>query len=335
MDTDEMLDYRDLYAVRTFNPENTTLFKMTGLIAKDLAKLNEQIARMIEKQVWPPVRFQELICDYVKDTKERWWFLQVKAFRATPVPIPKRIKLRDSSSSSSKAKGKGKMVASTPSLLLEDDDEMAMAKRPRKDYKRTVKCKSCLSRFQVEELQQSLTLKMIKLMNIHLIGRGKWFSWFDSVECKNYLDDLDTSSLYQSFRVCKNCYDLYNLEKKLIKLELQFAKALGIPITEETVSIRMANGIGSSRNKSGNMSLIHNTSSSSSASMKYNNLTFNVDDAPMPDGWSFRLPIKQPVRPSRTSDDFLLPKLSLYRLIIYLHTINDAPPLASVFGMGK
>ena len=68
---------------------------------------------------------------------------------------------------------------------------------------------------------------MIKATDTHLRRRGNTLSWMDQMIQK------DTSSVYQSHKVCNKCYEIYEKTEELRKLEIMFAEAMGIQVKDE------------------------------------------------------------------------------------------------------
>lgn len=82
-----------------------------------------------------------------------------------------------------------------------------------------------------------MTLKMIIHLDKHLKHRGFNYDWLD----RSNFQFLDTSNLYETHRVCKTCYRLYEEVTNLIDLYTDFSQFVGIPMeldkTDQLVSI--------------------------------------------------------------------------------------------------
>jgi hypothetical protein len=50
--------------------------------------------------------------------------------------------------------------------------------------------------------------------------------WLDRSEYKH----VDNATLYQSYKVCKHCYRLYELTEEMRELVYKFSTAMGIPV---------------------------------------------------------------------------------------------------------
>lgn len=99
----------------------------------------------------------------------------------------------------------------------------------------------CLNLFHPTELAFSMSLKMIFATENHLKRRAIKLTWFDRPEFHSV---TDTSMWYQEHKVCKTWYNLitklqflsfemYIQEQKLAKVEVEFARAIGIPVNDK------------------------------------------------------------------------------------------------------
>ena len=71
-----------------------------------------------------------------------------------------------------------------------------------------------------------MTLKMIIETDKHLRSRGITIKWLDRSEYRK----SDIATLYQSYRVCKSCYRLYELTEEMRELVYKFSVSMGIPV---------------------------------------------------------------------------------------------------------
>ena len=98
------------------------------------------------------------------------------------------------------------------------------------DYMNVKVCKYCECYCPRKELSHKMTLKMIMLLDRHLMLRGKTCAWLQRSDLKQ----IDPSLLYLEHRVCNMCYRLYKEAEKLMEVELLLAQRVGLPSTETT-----------------------------------------------------------------------------------------------------
>lgn len=51
----------------------------TGRFVEEVTPITQKIAKHVEKYF--KVKFEELVCDYIKDEGGNWWLTNVKAFK--------------------------------------------------------------------------------------------------------------------------------------------------------------------------------------------------------------------------------------------------------------
>ena len=78
-------------------------------------------------------------------------------------------------------------------------------------------------------MSHQMTLKMINAVEEHMRHRGVTLEWMESQQ--NLV--IDNTNVYESYNVCKTCFQLYEQTKELKNLELMFAEALGIKAKAE------------------------------------------------------------------------------------------------------
>lgn len=194
---------------------------MSGLSVDDLSIRVQHLAKYVQQKSRQRIRFQEMVCDFIRDDASQWWFIQVKAF------IVERL-------DSSVSKG-----ISSSSFRTN-----------RANYVRMKECKMCLNLYEPQDLSFSMSLKMIYATEAHLKRRATKLAWFDRPE---YNSITDTSLWYTFHKVCKNCFDMYLQEQKLARVEVEFARAIGIPVNDKvheqasilnTLGNRLRSGVG-------------------------------------------------------------------------------------------
>ena len=98
-----------------------------------------------------------------------------------------------------------------------------------KEYQKLQKCKFCGIGYKQSAMSHQMTLKMINAVEEHMRHRGVTLEWMESQQ--NLV--IDNTNVYESYNVCKTCFQLYEQTKELKNLELMFAEALGIKAKAE------------------------------------------------------------------------------------------------------
>lgn len=96
-------------------------------------------------------------------------------------------------------------------------------------YKK-IKCKYC--DVMMNDSTCKMTIKMIIQTDQSLLRRGyeKDLDFLHRYSLKN----VDLINLYEEHKVCKKCYMLYKETEKLMEVEHQLNKLMGIPMTKDT-----------------------------------------------------------------------------------------------------
>ncbi|KAA6374578.1 MAG: hypothetical protein EZS28_029895, partial [Streblomastix strix] len=204
-------DFRKRFSVCTDVVGHATVFKTSGIGVAEPIGITETIVNYVQRQ--HGIHLQQMACDFIKDANDKWWFLQVKAFRVMQDTL-------DAYKALIKEK-KGDQAPDVMKLGL-----IPKANR-KQEYVRLVRCKSCNAQFPMEDLVHELTMKMILQTINHLTHRGVRIPFFERTDLKVRGGETGMTRI---FKVCNSCYDLFNSEKQLAKLEANFAKALGINI---------------------------------------------------------------------------------------------------------
>jgi LMBR1 domain-containing protein 1 len=197
--------------INTENPNSLSIYKMTKSALAELVSVTENLVRYTQNTQKPRVTFHEFVADFIRDEDGDYKFLQVKAVILDEARSAMNEEYDDNGS----------------------DDGGGQAKRKQSknkaEYMRLKECKMCLNSYAPHELAYTMSLKMIYATENHLKRRAVRLAWFDRPEFNSV---TDTSMWYQAHKVCKNCFDMYLQEQKLAKVEVEFAKAIGIPVNE-------------------------------------------------------------------------------------------------------
>lgn len=168
-----------------------------------------------------------LVADFIKDEAGIWWLVNVK--RAVTTDEIARIKFLRIY--------KGSDYMGEPSDWKTSAKVVKFKRQRFAQYQNLKQCKYCEDFYPTIELSKKMTLKMIIQLDKHLKHRGFSYQWLE----RSNFQFLDTSSLYETHRVCKTCYRLYEEVTSLLDLYSEFSQFVGIPMeldkTDQLVSI--------------------------------------------------------------------------------------------------
>ena len=159
------------------------------------------------------IKFEEFVADFLKDDTGTWWFAGVKAFRMVEGYDDPYIRPFVSE-------------GMAPSDHGSDMEEKTMLTT---EYQKLKRCRLCQIAYPMTALTHEMTLKMINETDTHLRSRGIMIKWLDRAEYKH----CDMATIYQSYRVCKNCYRLYELTEEMRELVYKFSVGMGIPVKSQ------------------------------------------------------------------------------------------------------
>ncbi|KAK2964052.1 hypothetical protein BLNAU_1133 [Blattamonas nauphoetae] len=199
-------DFRKRFTVCTDIPQSCQVTKTTGSAVAEPISYTQNIVEYVKRQ--HGIHFDELVADFIKDTNDKWWFLQVKAFKVSPETMQRYKEMKKQEDETGK---KGTLIPRA---------------NKKQEYVRVGHCKSCAGTYPPHELVHDLTYKMIVRTINHLEHRDTFIDFFNRTDLKQ----RDRREMTRVFTVCNSCYDLYQSEKRLSIVEKQFAKSLGITI---------------------------------------------------------------------------------------------------------
>ena len=161
------------------------------------------------------VEITEFAGDFIKDDNETWWFVTCKAFQFKGVVETKGF-IVDRPYWSSDESG--------------DDENKSAAKT---EYNRLKRCRLCQVYYPMTLLPHQLTIKMITETDQHLRERGVMIQWLDRAEYRH----SGHATIYQNYRVCSDCYSLYELTEELKEIQRVLSEALSIPLKVKEVDM--------------------------------------------------------------------------------------------------
>eukprot|EP00002_Diphylleia_rotans_P025711 TRINITY_DN5092_c0_g1_i3.p1 TRINITY_DN5092_c0_g1~~TRINITY_DN5092_c0_g1_i3.p1 ORF type:complete len:832 (-),score=133.58 TRINITY_DN5092_c0_g1_i3:777-3272(-) len=207
---------------------SVSIVKMQGKSVEHLQGLTTRFVQHLERRIRPVVKFQTIVVDFIKDDFDRWWLIQVKAFKLDP----STLSLSRSQSPTLEA---GNTIMSGFDLTTSKQDSQARPKSPsgsKKIYVRVLECSACRVRYSDRDLQHQISAKLLLETVDHLKKRGKTLPWFDGFE-SDMLHDPNMEEMTE-LKICTSCNNLHILEQKLILIEAQFSRLLNIQMLDGT-----------------------------------------------------------------------------------------------------
>lgn len=193
----------------TEDPQSLNVFHLKGPAIKDLVDQVQDLVTYSERYSRLQAKYSELVCDFIRDDDGQWFFIQVKGLKIIKPPAH---------------------IANNAPTISGEGDDLSKSKKSKSKYMKLKECKMCLNMYPPKELLYQMSFKMIYATESHLKQRAVKLPWFDRPEFNSI---TDTSMWYEPHPVCKNCFDMYIQEQKLSKVEVEFAKAIGIPVNEK------------------------------------------------------------------------------------------------------
>ena len=153
----------------------------------------------------------EFAGDFIKDDNDQWWFVTCKAFLFKGTVNLKGYIV-------------DKPYWSSDSSREEDEKVLEQT-----EYNRLKRCRLCQVYHPLNLLSHQLTIKMITETDQHLRERGVMIQWLDRAEYRH----SGHATIYQNYRVCKDCYNLYELTEELKEIQLILGEVFNVPRKEK------------------------------------------------------------------------------------------------------
>lgn len=160
------------------------------------------------------VEVVEFAGDFIKDDHENWWFVTCKAFQFKGI-----------------AELKG-FIVDRP-YWSSDESQDEEKKCLKTEYNRLKRCRLCQVYYPMTLLPHQLTIKMITETDQHLRERGVMIQWLDRAEYRH----SGHATIYQNYRVCSDCYSLYELTEELKEIQRVLSEAFSIPLNIKEVDM--------------------------------------------------------------------------------------------------
>eukprot|EP00347_Sterkiella_histriomuscorum_P010413 403376398 len=211
-DVEQCSNYLDRYVTKANNTLHCSFVKAKGdQNYQQIVESTQRIAMFVERNT--NLKMSELAADFIKDSAGIWWLVGIKAFKledsfATPI---------------------FKHFLPSHDLILSEDEESKRKSQNQEKVNEYVKlriCRFCQIGYPVEELNYSLTLKMILKTERLLMNLGYFYEWLNHGDESMYED----ISLYKPFAACVTCYSIFKEVDELQQVQIQLSRALGIPV---------------------------------------------------------------------------------------------------------
>lgn len=204
------------------NPKNKNsyfpLYSTSGKHLEETKKYMDNIVKFIEGHT--DIIFDELVGDFLKDEAGIWWFINLKA-----------MKIKNYSKFKSET---GPYVAPQLDFFLNrrgGSEDLHQGVTRRFDYQTKIRCKFCGVNYPKQKLKYKLTTKMIletdKMLS-HVDFEKNKFNCIDRPDLKHN----DYSQIYLPYRVCENCYLLFETLNDIKNYQIKIANIFCNPVNE-------------------------------------------------------------------------------------------------------
>ena len=197
----------------------SAFYSSSGKHLEETMAYMNNIVRFIESH--SDIIFDELVGDFVKDEAGIWWFINLKAMKIKNInkfkksedglsePIPPRLNFFYNQ----------RILANA---YIKDNVRKF-------DYQNKIKCKLCGIDYNKKELKYELTTKMImeteNMLNHVEFNRIK-FNVLDRPDLKHTY----YSMIYLPYRVCEDCYLLFETLNDIKEYQIEIANLFRIPV---------------------------------------------------------------------------------------------------------
>lgn len=219
--TDNILNQNLKFIINTNKQDSYYVFYTnSGKHLEETSYYLNNVVKFIESNT--DIIIEELVCDFVKDEAEIWWLVNCKAFK-----IKNLEKFIDKISlNSNETKNKIIRYPNLEKFCCRRNYDGSEYNSIKFDYQTKLKCKFCGINFNKVNLKYNLTTKMIletdkqlKYLNVNL----------------NYIErpDLshtDSSMLYLPYKVCEDCYLLFETMNDIKTYQIKIANYFRINV---------------------------------------------------------------------------------------------------------
>ena len=215
---DDILNQKLKYVINSKEENSYTAFYSSS--GKHLEETNiymNNIVKFIESH--SDIIFDELVGDFMKDESGIWWFINLKAMKIF------NIKKFITDDISNRVQPKLNFFINQRFF----DNSIKNDSNRKFDYKGKIKCKLCGIDYSKKNLKYELTTKMI-------METGKMLKHVEFEKIRFNIDDrpdlkhIFYSMIYLPFRVCEDCYLLYETLNDIKDSEIETANFFRIPV---------------------------------------------------------------------------------------------------------
>ena len=207
------------FIVNSKEPDSYSIFcSSSGKHYEETMTYMNNIVKYIERH--SDIIFDELAGDFIKDEEGIWWFINLKAMKIkninkfrrskwNPNPIHPQLFFFINQRIYNKSKLKDNLI--------------------KFDYQNKIKCKLCGINYSKKNLKYEMTTKMIieieKLLKHVEFTKAK-FNFFDRPDLKHTY----SSMIYLPYRVCEDCYLLFETLNDIKDYQIEIANLFRIPV---------------------------------------------------------------------------------------------------------
>jgi len=207
------------FIVNSKEPDSYSIFcSSSGKHYEETMTYMNNIVKYIESH--SDIIFDELAGDFIKDEEGIWWFINLKAMKIkninkfrrskwNPNPIHPKLFFFINQRIYNKSKIKDNLI--------------------KFDYQNKIKCKLCGINYSKKNLKYEMTTKMIieieKLLKHVEFTKAK-FNFFDRPDLKHTY----SSMIYLPYRVCEDCYLLFETLNDIKDYQIEIANLFRIPV---------------------------------------------------------------------------------------------------------
>ena len=184
----------------------------SGKHLEETSHYMNNIVRYIELNT--DIILDELACDFIKDEAGIWWMINCKAMKIKNID-----KFLDTNGNPAQSPNLEKFC-NRRSVKLGDD------KIKKFDYQTKLKCKFCGISFNKQNLKYNLTTKMILETDKQLKHLNINLNYIDRPD----LSHTDSSMLYLPYRVCEDCYLLFETMNDIKNYQIKIANFFRIKV---------------------------------------------------------------------------------------------------------
>lgn len=195
------------FVINSKETESYYIFYSTsGKHLEETSYYMNNIVKFIESHT--DVLIEELACDFVKDEAGTWWMINCKAMK-----IKNLSKFKNPENNSLILQPNLSKFASRIQRYDNEDDKKKF------DYQTKLKCKFCGISYNKVNLKYSLTTKMILETDKQLRHLNINLNYIDRPD----LSHTDSSMVYLSYRVCEDCYLMFETMNDIKHYQIKIA----------------------------------------------------------------------------------------------------------------